>query len=174
MIRLAAPEDLPAVAAIYGEILDQEEARGTTYTNWQRDAYPTMDHARRAQEAGQLYVDQAEDRAVCGCFILNQEQLPEYAAIPWRIPAAPEEVAVIHTLCVSPRWAGRGKAREMVAFCEEAGRRMGAKVIRLDTYEGNLPANAMYPKLGYTYAGSTLFFFQGFIHEILNCYEKRL
>ena len=46
--------------------------------------------------------------------------------------------------------------------------------MRLDTYEGNHPANAMYPKLGYTFAGATEFFFQGYIHEILNCYEKQL
>ena len=47
-------------------------------------------------------------------------------------------------------------------------------MIRLDTWEGNVPANAMYPKLGYRFAGATEFFFQGFIHEILNCYEKAL
>ena len=33
--------------------------------------------------------------------------------------------------------------------------------MRLDTYEGNLPANTMYPKLGYTFVGRTEFFFQG-------------
>ena len=46
--------------------------------------------------------------------------------------------------------------------------------MRLDTYEGNTPANTMYPKLGYRLAGATEFFFQGFIHEVLNCYEKAL
>ena len=50
----------------------------------------------------------------------------------------------------------------------------GKKVIRLDTYEGNVPANAMYPKLGYTLVGGTEFFFQGFVREVLNCYDKRL
>ena len=55
------------------------------------------------------------------------EQLPEYDSIPWTIPAAPVEVSVIHTLCVSPRWAGQGKARELVKFCEEDGRRIGAR-----------------------------------------------
>ena len=47
--------------------------------------------------------------------------------------------------------------------------------MRLDTYEGNLPANTMYPKLGYTFVGEgPEFFFQGFIREILNCYDKKL
>ena len=173
MIRLATTDDLTAVVTIYNEILDQEETLDTPYTNWQRGLYPTEVHARRALDAGHLYVAQ-EGADIYGCFILNQEQLPEYAQIPWQTPAAPEEVAVIHTLCVSPRWAGQGKAREIVSFCEGESRRMGAKVIRLDTYEGNIPANAMYPKLGYTFVGSTFFFFQELIEEPLNCYEKRL
>ena len=111
---------------------------------------------------------------IYGSVILNGEQLPEYQQIPWTIPAQPEEVGVIHTLVIRPSWSGRGKAREFVAFCEAEFRRRGKKTVRLDTYEGNLPANAMYPRLGYTFAGSAEFFFQGFIHEILNCYEKAL
>ena len=109
-----------------------------------------------------------------GVVNLNSIQLPEYDAIPWSIPAAPEEVGVIHTLCIRPSCAGRGLARQMVAFCEEEARRQGKRVMRLDTYEGNAPANAMYPRLGYRFAGGTEFFFQGFIHEVLNCYEKQL
>ena len=172
MIRKAQETDLPAVAAIYEAILDGEE-RGPVYTNWQRGKYPTRNTAEAALEAGTLWVGE-EDGAVYGCVNLNGEQLPEYDAIPWSIPAQPSEVGVIHTLVIRPSWSGRGKAREFVAFCEEELRRQGKKTVRLDTYEGNLPANTMYPRLGYTFAGATEFFFQGFIHEILNCYEKAL
>ena len=56
----------------------------------------------------------------------------------------------------------------MVAFCEAESRRLGKRVIRLDTWEGNLPANRLYPSLGYRLAGATEFFFMGFIHETLN------
>ena len=55
MIRAAVSADLPGVAAIYDAILDREEA-GPVYTNWQRGKYPTLDTARRALEAGSLYV----------------------------------------------------------------------------------------------------------------------
>ena len=105
---------------------------------------------------------------------LNGIQLPEYDAILWTFPAERNQVAVIHTLCIHPARAGRGLARRMVAFCEEEARRQGRTVMRLDTWEHNLPANRMYPSLGYRFAGATEFFFQGFIHEILNCYEKSL
>ena len=57
---------------------------------------------------------------------------------------------------------------------EEEARRQGRKVIRLDTWEGNLPANRLYPSLGYRCAGQAEFFFMGFVRENLNCYEKAL
>ena len=170
MIRPAALADLPAVAAIYDAILDQE-AQGPVYTNWQRGKYPTEATAREALEAGTLYVGE-EAGALWGVVNLNGLQLPEYDAIPWSIPAQAEQVGVIHTLCIHPAWSGRGLARRMAAFCEEEARRQGRTVIRLDTWEGNLPANRLYPSLGYRFAGATEFFFQGFIRETLNCYEK--
>ena len=172
MIRLATPADLPQAADIYEEILLQDE-QGPVYTNWQRGKYPTIDTARQALEAGTFYVGE-EDGILWGVVNLNSIQLPEYDAIPWSIPAQPSEVGVIHTLVIRPSWSGRGKAREMVAFCEEEARRQGRKVIRLDTWEGNLPANRMYPTLGYRYAGQAEFFFMGFVRENLNCYEKAL
>ena len=172
MIRLATPADLSQAADIYEEILDRE-AQGPVYTNWQRGRYPTRDTARQALEEGTLWVLE-EEGAVCGCVNLNGVQLPEYSQIPWSIPAAPEEVGVIHTLVIRPSLSGRGLARRLVNFCEEELRRQGKRTVRLDTYEGNLPANTMYPKLGYTFVDGTEFFFQGFIREILNCYDKKL
>ena len=171
-IRPATAADLNGITAIYDAILDREEA-GPVYTNWQRGKYPTTDTARQALEAGTLYVGE-EDDFLWGVVNLNGIQLPEYGAIPWTIPAEREQVAVIHTLCIHPAASGQGRAKQMVTFCEEEARRQGKTVMRLDTWEGNLPANRMYPALGYRYAGAAEFFFQGFIHEILNCYEKAL
>ena len=107
MIRLATEQDLPLVGSIYEEILAEEEKRPASFTNWQRGKYPTVEHARAALEAGTLYVAE-EDGEVYGCVNLNGEQLAEYAALNWSVPADPEDVMVIHTLCISPRWAGRG------------------------------------------------------------------
>ena len=173
MIRLAQPSDLDAIAEIYEEILAAEDARPVSCTNWQRGKYPTRDTARAALEAGTLWVGE-EDGAVYGCVNLNGEQLPEYDAIPWSIPAEKSEVGVIHTLVIRPSWSGRGKARSLWPSVRNRYTYRGKKAVRLDTYEGNVPANAMYPRLGYTFAGATEFFFQGFIHEVLNCYEKAL
>ncbi len=172
MIRPAAVEDLAGIAAIYEAIFDQEE-QGPVYTNWKRGSYPTEADARQALEAGTLYVGE-EGGVVWGVVNLNGEQLSEYAAIPWSIPAGEDQVAVIHTLCIHPAQSGRGLARKMAAFCEETARSQGKTVIRLDTWEHNLPANRLYPSLGYRFAGTAEFFFHGFVRENLNCYEKAL
>ena len=103
-----------------------------------------------------------ENGVLWGVVNLNSVQLPEYGAIPWTIPAAAEEVGVIHTLCIRPSCSGRGYARQMVAFCEAEARRQGRT------------ANRLYPSLGYRYAGTAEFFFMGFVRENLNCYEKAL
>lgn len=173
MIRKAVAADLPGISAIYEAILDREESGGPVYTNWQRGKYPTADTARTALEAGTLYVGE-EGSSLWGVVNLNGEQLPEYDAIPWSIPAERDQVGVIHTLCIHPAWSGKGLARQMALFCEEEARRLGKTVIRLDTWEGNLPANRLYPSIGYRYAGAAEFFFMGFIRETLNCYEKSL
>lgn len=173
MIRPAVAADLPAVAAIYEAILDQEETTGIVYTNWKKGAYPTPETARSIFEAGTLFVGET-DGVIWGSMNLNGSQLPEYAKIPWTISAEDDEVAVIHTLTIDPAQAGKGLAHEMVTFAEEQSRKNGKKVIRLDTWEHNDPANHLYPSMDFHFAGATEFFFMGFVHEILNLYEKAL
>ena len=172
MIRPATAADLDRVAQIYDEILDHEAAT-VSYTNWQKGKYPCRATPEKALAKGAVDVLEEEGQ-VAATAILNQEQLPEYSALPWSVPAGDGQVFVIHTLCVPPSRAGRGLARAFVAFAEELGREKGCTVMRLDTYEGNQPALAMYPKLGYRTVGKTLFHFHGLIWEDLVCFEKQL
>ena len=172
MIRPATAADLPATAAIYEAIFDHE-AKTTVYTNWQRGTYPSEASARQALEDGYLYIGE-EEGAAWGVVTLNGLQLPEYDLIPWAIPAEREQVGVIHTLCIHPDRSGQGLARKMAAFSEDLFRSQGKTVIRLDTWEHNLPANRLYPSIGYRFAGAAEFLFQGYTRETLNCYEKAL
>ncbi len=173
MIRKACAGDLDHIAGIYTAILDREDRTGAHYINWQRGLYPTRDTALRALAAGTLYVDEREGQ-IAAAANLNGIQPAEYARIPWAISAAPEEVLVIHTLVVHPEHSGQGVARGFVSFAEELALSRGKRAIRLDTYEGNEPAKAMYPRLGYRLAGSTFFHFEGCIDETLVCFEKAI
>ena len=171
MIRKAVFSDLDRISEIYDNLTSDEKT--CRYTNWAKGVYPTREFAERAFADGELYVGEDEN-GIYGTMLLNIKQLPEYSDIPWKYDARPDEVLVIHTLCIDLTFSGKGKAKEMVAFAEEYGRNNGMRVIRLDTYEGNLPALAMYPKLGYRYSGTAFFNFMGKIPENLVCFEKRL
>ena len=74
----------------------------------------------------------------------------------WQYPAPPEQVLVIHTLTMPPEMSGKGYGTRMVRFAMEEARRMGCRVIRLDTYVGNLPAQRLYSKLGFRISGRKL------------------
>ena len=110
MIRRARAEDVDATARIYEALMDREEA-GQGATNWKRGVYPTRETARRAQEAGWLYVKEDGAGGICASMILNHEQPPCYRDADWQVAAAPENVLVLHTLCVDPAralYAGLG------------------------------------------------------------------
>ena len=108
VFRKAAAADLDGVEDSYGEFFDHEETHHP-WTVWKRGVYPTRQTAQQSLEAGSLYVLE-EDGRILASVILNRDQPPEYAQIPWSCPAGPGEALVIHTLCVRPSLAGRGWA----------------------------------------------------------------
>ena len=78
-----------------------------------------------------------------------------------------------------PPWGGQGGEAHHKAClpnrrCSSAPVCAGRRTPQPLAWEHNLPANRMYPALGYRYAGAAEFFFMGFVREILNCYEKAL
>lgn len=173
MIRKATAADLSQIEEIYHAILDLEE-KTVSYTNWKKGLYPTKEDARLALEAGTLYVGEDASGRLYGCVNLNHIQPKEYAEIPWRYAGEGEEILVIHTLCIHPDCKGHGYGRAFVAFAEELAVSLGVKAIRLDTYEGNQPAAALYESLGYKIVGKTLFHFQNVIWETLICMDKKM
>lgn len=170
MIRKATPLDIDAVAALYDEVLTDEANTGH-YSNWQKGIYPTRTTAEKAIAAGTLYVLE-ENGVLCASVILNDIQNEVYEKIPWRYPADPHEVRVIHTLCVAPSQKGRGYAGEMLLFCREQARSEKSRVIRMDTYSGNEPAKRLYQKHGYRIAGQGHALLEGVIDEELTLLES--
>lgn len=152
MIRKATRQDIDQIEASYTELLLYEQEH-TAYTVWQAGVYPTRETAETSLANESLYVME-QDGAICASIILNRIQPAEYSHIPWRCHARPDEVLVIHLLCVRPSKAGKGIGKSMVRFAIEEGRRTGCRTVRLDTGAQNKPAAALYQKLGFTLAGT--------------------
>lgn len=147
MIRKATENDIDAVAAGYEELFDYEDRHGST-TNWVRGVYPTRKTAQKGVAAGTLYVSE-ENGEIAAHMILNDDRPPHYDTVAWKHPAEKEKIRVIHTLCVPPSHAGSGQATKMVKFAVEKAKSEGCTALQIDTEIGNLPAQALYKKLGF-------------------------
>ena len=72
----------------------------------------------------------------------------------WKYSAEPDQILVLHLLCVRPSKAGRGTGRKMVQFVLDEAKRTGCLAVRLDTGAQNLPAAELYRKMGFELAGT--------------------
>lgn len=95
------------------------------------------------------YLDEEKLR---GIIVMNGEQDPSYASVPWKIQT--EKIMVIHRLCIDPDQQGRGIAAALVLFAEEFGRKNDYGSIRLDAFLQNCAAMRLYERLGYSRAGN--------------------
>ncbi len=60
---------------------------------------------------------------------------------------------VLHALAIAPKLQGKGLGAAVVRFCTEKAKADGYKALRLDIVPGNLPAQKLYEKNGFQYAG---------------------
>ena len=186
-IRKATAEDIPAIAAIYDEIHDREEA-GEVTTGWLRGVYPVQKTAEDAVARGDMYVqvvDEADSEMVesdsataggqvVGTAILNQLQVDVYANGEWQYPAEDSEVMVIHTLIISRKTDLKGLGSDFLAYYEAYALEHGCKYLRLDTNARNAAARAFYKRHGYKEIGIVPTVFNGIPGVDLVLIEKKL
>ena len=178
-IRKATAEDIPAIAAIYDEIHDREEA-GEVTTGWLRGVYPVKKTAEDAVARGDMYVqvvsgdDPDTAGQVVGTAILNQLQVDVYADGEWQYPAEDSEVMVIHTLIISRKTDLKGLGSDFLAYYEAYALEHGCKYLRLDTNARNAAARAFYKRHGYTEIGIVPTVFNGIPGVDLVLIEKKL
>ena len=83
-----------------------------------------------------------------------------YKNIQWSVDVADAELLVIHVLCVHPTFSGKGIAKQMVQKVLETAIRNDIKTIRLDVFNGNLPAEKAYTKMGFKYIDTIQMYYE--------------
>lgn len=151
MVRKATASDIDAIERIYDAIHSYEET-GKCVIGWRRGVYPTRATANDALNNGYLYVLE-HDGVIRGAAIINKIQLPEYALGQWKVQAADEDILVLHTLVVDPNHPHHGHGTELVDFYISMGRKLGCKVLRIDTQARNARARRFYPRFGFSEVG---------------------
>ena len=163
ILRPAFPDDLDTVESYYTELLTHEAATGHSTTNWSLGVYPTRQTAADALSCDTLWVLEREG-AVVASVILNHRQDDFYTRINWQYPAQPEQVLVVHTLCIPPSLAGQGLGKACVSLIKQQAAVMGCTV----------PAATLYQKCGFSLCGRAEVLFQGKIPEELVFLEYKI
>lgn len=164
-MRLATPEDLPALMALMQRVVPLMRAAGNL--QWD-ESYPNEAVFQRDIDLGQLWVADAET-AVAGLAAITMDQEPNYAQVGWDIN---EPSIVVHRLAVDPAFRGAGIAGALMQKAEEVAAERGITVLRVDTNTQNAATQRLFPKLGYRLAGEIGLQFRPGLRFF--CYEKRL
>lgn len=171
-MRPGIPADLDSLARLYDDLNDHLAA-STNYPGWIKGVYPIREDAADGIDAGCLFVAMAEGK-ITGSIILRRSQEAAYAAGGWQAPLDDSDVLVIHTFVVAPEYLRHGVGRKMLAFAAQYAMEVNCKALRLDVYEKNLPAIALYEKCGYQYAGTVSLGLEQHGLDWFRLYEKLL
>lgn len=151
-IRNAAEQEFATVRAFYHLLTDA--MAGAPYSpGWKKGIYPSDEDLRDALREQTLFVGM-EGGEIVAVMVMNHAHVEDYALADWQVDASPEEVTVLHMLGVHPSHRGKGLAKELVTWAIEDAKKRGQKAVRLDVLTGNLPAERLYPTLGFRWMGT--------------------
>lgn len=171
-IRKAAEADLDYIERLYEDICDHLE-RNINYPGWKKGIYPARGDAEKGLMENALYVAQVEER-IAGAIILKHEPENGYQNGEWLTEDDYRYIYVIYTLAVHPDFLKCGVGTELLELAEQAARKEGCVSIRLDVVKGNIPAEQLYQKCGYRFAGTVSLGYEEYGLNWFQLYEKVL
>ena len=126
-IRLATPEDVPAVARLVREAYAPYVARIG------REPGPMGDDYAGLVAAGRVRVSEDAARGLCGVLVL----VPQ------------EDAMLLDNIAVAPGAQGLGVGRQLLTEAEAVARTAGFERMRLYTHEKMVENFALYTRIGY-------------------------
>lgn len=150
IVRRATVNDIEDIERLYDELNDYL-AEHENFPRWKKGVYPIRKHAEEALIGGTLYVATIDEK-IAGTTVYSCIQDEAYRNIDWQIEVD-VPVIIIEKLAVNPKYFGQGVGTALVDHAGVLGKQQGAKAVRLDTYEENLPAAKLYEKCGFKYVG---------------------
>ena len=140
-----------AVTEVYHRTIRHLE-ENINYPRWSPE-HPSDQSIAEAVESGVQYLC-IKDGEPLGAVVLSEAPEGYYQAGEWSRELTEGEYLVIHALAVHPSFEHKGVGTFMVEQCVALARQCGYRAVRLDVVPGNLPAERLYKKLGFTYAGT--------------------
>ena len=162
-INLVSPEEIDDVMVLVNGAIEKMEREGIH--QWD-EIYPTKERFLTDSTVNSLFAARIENM-IAGVIVLNEIQSPEYGSITWADSNG--KPLIIHRLCVSPVFQGKGLAKKLMFFVEKYAREKKYSSIRLDAFVHNNISAGLYKSLGYRHRGSVKFRKGDFY-----CFEKIL
>ena len=172
VIRKAVVDQYQTVRSFYHSVIDSIAGIPNT-VGWKKDIYPSPDFLMNSIKNGELFLGE-EAEEIVAAMVINHEANDGYRNFNWPMEAEPEEVSVVHALCVHPRYSGQGHAKEMVLHAIETAKENHQKVIRLDVLKGNVPAEKLYSGMGFQYLRTVPMFYEDTGWKEFELYEYAL
>jgi len=169
---LGKVEDIGELEMLYNDLNDHLE-KGVNYPGWKKDIYPIRQNAIDGINQGNLYVAKQNGKIV-GSVILSHEPEPAYNEAKWGLDFDYSEVFVVHTFVVHPEFLKCGVGKALMDFSVDLGIKSQIKSIRLDVYEGNVPAISLYEKCGFKYIDTVDLGLGNYGLDWFKLYEKLL
>ena len=171
-IRKAVETDLEHIEKLYEAICDYLETH-RNYPGWKKGIYPVRCDAEKGLMANALYVARIGNKTV-GTIILKHKPEEGYRNGKWLTGDDYDHIYVVHTLAVHPDFLKCGIGTELLMFAERVAREEQCVSIRLDVVKDNVPAERLYQKCGYQFAGTVSLGYESYGLPWYNLYEKLL
>lgn len=164
-VRPANAADLPALMHLIRHVVPLMRQSG----NFQWDDHYPNHAVFEADIAKQQLWVAVIDELLAGVAAITEEQEPEYAQVGFDLS---QRAIVTHRLAVDPAFRGRGVAVALLNQAEQIAIERGIAYLRIDTNSENQVTQALFPKLGYCYAGDITLGFRPGLRFL--AYEKAL
>ena len=152
IIEKGTLEDIDELENLYNTLNDYLE-QGINYPGWKKDIYPIRETAVSGIENKNLFVLKINNE-IAGSIILSHKPEDAYFDVTWGIEEDYENIIVIHTFVVHPKFMKQGVGKKLMDFAKSYSLENGMKAIRLDVSIHNTPAIALYEKCDYKYIGT--------------------
>ncbi len=127
----------------------------------------------RIRKAVEADLDGVGEKTV-GAVTLTHEPEDGYGNGKWLTEDDYRRIYVVHTLAVHPDFLKCGIGTELLVFAERVAREEQCVSIRLDVVKDNIPAERLYQKCGYQWAGTVSLGYEAYGLPWYQLYEKLL
>ena len=142
---------LPGVTEFYHRAVAYLETH-INYPFWSSE-HPSDESIKEAIKRKEQYIC-VEDGEIIGALVLSEDPDGDYDAGNWSRDLKEGEYLSVHVLAVSADCYQKGVGSFMVGESIAIARAKGYRAVRLDIVPTNTPAERLYKKKGFIYAGT--------------------